>query len=120
MTQFKAIDLLPNNSIFQIQVLTDSMAPQIIPADTLLIHKSDYDDLRVGEIVLIKINNTTLPIIHRLVKKIKKNGKVEWITQGDKIDYQDSQRLTRSRFLGKMIYKKFSIIRHLQQFFLYR
>lgn len=83
-------------------VPTDSMEPTIESGDTVLIKKCDFDDVKIGDIIVYKNDNKY--IIHRVVR-FDDDGSI--VTKGDN-DYtnpvEDDVRITRENFYGK--YKK--------------
>lgn len=64
-------------------VLSGSMEPAFQRGDILLLTNHD-DPIRVGEIVVFKVKDRDIPIVHRVMKvHEKEDGKVEILTKGD-------------------------------------
>ena len=63
--------------------LLGSMEPAFQRGDILFLNNQD-DPIRVGEIVVFKIKDRDIPIVHRVMKVHEKElGKVEVLTKGD-------------------------------------
>mmetsp|Transcript_2795 Transcript_2795/g.2960 ORF Transcript_2795/g.2960 Transcript_2795/m.2960 type:complete len:190 (-) Transcript_2795:112-681(-) len=64
-------------------VLSGSMEPAFQRGDILFLNNQD-DPIRVGEIVVFKIKDRDIPIVHRVMKvHEKEDGEVEILTKGD-------------------------------------
>ena len=64
-------------------VLSGSMEPAFQRGDILFLNNQD-DPIRVGEIVVFKIKDRDIPIVHRVTKVHEKaDGEVEVLTKGD-------------------------------------
>ena len=64
-------------------VLSGSMEPAFQRGDILFLTNQD-NPIRVGEIVVFKIKDRDIPIVHRVMKVHEKaDGKVEVLTKGD-------------------------------------
>jgi len=64
-------------------VLSGSMEPAFQRGDILFLNNQD-NPIRVGEIVVFKIKDRDIPIVHRVTKvHEKENGEVEVLTKGD-------------------------------------
>eukprot|EP00601_Ochromonadales_sp_CCMP2298_P008998 CAMPEP_0173197866 /NCGR_PEP_ID=MMETSP1141-20130122/16386_1 /TAXON_ID=483371 /ORGANISM="non described non described, Strain CCMP2298" /LENGTH=168 /DNA_ID=CAMNT_0014122629 /DNA_START=132 /DNA_END=639 /DNA_ORIENTATION=+ len=64
-------------------VLSGSMEPAFQRGDILFLTNQD-DPIRVGEIVVFKIKDRDIPIVHRVMKvHEKEDGTVEVLTKGD-------------------------------------
>ena len=64
-------------------VLSGSMEPAFQRGDILFLSNQD-NPIRVGEIVVFKIKDRDIPIVHRVMKVHEKaDGKVEVLTKGD-------------------------------------
>jgi signal peptidase len=89
-------------------VLSGSMEPAFQRGDILFLNNQD-DPIRVGEIVVFKIKDRDIPIVHRVMKVHEKpDGGVEVLTKGDnnRVDdrglYAPGQKwLQRSDILGR-------------------
>ncbi|KAG5187266.1 Sec11-like protein [Tribonema minus] len=64
-------------------VLSGSMEPAFQRGDILFLNNQD-DPIRVGEVVVFKIKDRDIPIVHRIMKVHEKpDGTVEVLTKGD-------------------------------------
>eukprot|EP01036_Dinobryon_divergens_P028183 gene28183-37086_t len=64
-------------------VLSGSMEPAFQRGDILFLTNRD-DPIRAGEIVVFKIKDRDIPIVHRVMKvHEKEDGKIEVLTKGD-------------------------------------
>eukprot|EP01038_Epipyxis_sp_PR26KG_P013235 gene13235-17739_t len=64
-------------------VLSGSMEPAFQRGDILFLTNQD-DPIRAGEIVVFKIKDRDIPIVHRVMKVHEKaDGKIEVLTKGD-------------------------------------
>ncbi len=88
-------------------VLTDSMYPTIKSGDLILIKVIDFDDVEEGDIISYFESETqrTSTVTHRVKKIIydDEGNKVEFITQGDANNIEDSDHVTKGKLIG--VYK---------------
>jgi len=64
-------------------VLSGSMEPAFQRGDILFLNNQN-DPIRVGEVVVFKIKDRDIPIVHRVLKVHEKpDGRVELLTKGD-------------------------------------
>jgi hypothetical protein len=63
------------------KISTLSMAPILQPGDQILVRPISPDQIRVGDLVLIRAG--TLRLVHRLIEKTLDAQSVRWITKGD-------------------------------------
>ncbi len=64
-------------------VVSSSMEPTIKPGDIIVVKKVNIEDIKVGDIIVYKNPYTQKEIVHRVIYKGKKYGKVYLITKGD-------------------------------------
>ena len=92
-------------------VLSGSMEPAFQRGDILFLNNS-IDDVVVGDVVVFKIKDRDIPIVHRILKvhQSRKDGEVELLTKGDnnRVDdrglYAPGQLwLKREDILGKAV-----------------
>jgi len=89
-------------------VLSGSMEPAFQRGDLLFLYMSDAP-IRVGEIIVFKLEGRDIPIVHRVLKVHERHdGKVELLTKGDNnpVDdrglYPSGQLwLTREHVIGR-------------------
>jgi len=90
-------------------VLSGSMEPAFYRGDLLFLTNYREENIRVGEIVVFKIEGRDIPIVHRVLKVHEKDdGSVKFLTKGDnnRVDdrglYAPGQYwLTKKEVVGK-------------------
>uniref|UniRef100_A0A672QKZ7 Signal peptidase complex catalytic subunit SEC11 n=1 Tax=Sinocyclocheilus grahami TaxID=75366 RepID=A0A672QKZ7_SINGR len=71
-------------------VLSGSMEPAFHRGDLLFLTNRVEDPIRVGEIVVFRIEGREIPIVHRVLKiHEKENGDVKFLTKGDNNSVDD-------------------------------
>ncbi|XP_011503801.1 PREDICTED: signal peptidase complex catalytic subunit SEC11A [Ceratosolen solmsi marchali] len=73
-------------------VLSGSMEPAFHRGDLLFLTNNLEEPVRVGEIVVFKVEGRQIPIVHRVMKlheKGGKNGTVKFLTKGDNNSVDD-------------------------------
>ncbi|KAH9514992.1 Signal peptidase complex catalytic subunit S11A [Bulinus truncatus] len=71
-------------------VLSGSMEPAFHRGDLLLLTNHREEPIRVGEIVVFKIEGRDIPIVHRVLKvHEKENGTIRFLTKGDNNSVDD-------------------------------
>ena len=71
-------------------VLSGSMEPAFQRGDLLFLTNHDNEDIRVGEIVVFKIEGRDIPIVHRVLKvHEKQDGSIKFLTKGDNNSVDD-------------------------------
>ncbi|WAR29769.1 SC11A-like protein [Mya arenaria] len=71
-------------------VLSGSMEPAFYRGDLLFLTNYREEPIRVGEIVVFKIEGREIPIVHRVLKiHEKENGTVRFLTKGDNNSVDD-------------------------------
>lgn len=105
---WKGLMFLTKSESPVVVVLSGSMEPAFQRGDILFLNNQD-DPIRVGEIVVFKIREREIPIVHRVMKVHEDaDGNVEVLTKGDnnKVDdlslYSPGQQwLRREDILGR-------------------
>jgi len=106
---WKGLMFLTKSESPVVVVLSGSMEPAFQRGDILFLNNQD-DPIRVGEIVVFKIRDRDIPIVHRVMKvhEDRETGEVEVRTKGDnnKVDdlglYAPGQKwLKREDILGR-------------------
>ncbi|KAL1132587.1 hypothetical protein AAG570_010539 [Ranatra chinensis] len=90
-------------------VLSGSMEPAFHRGDLLFLTNYQDDPIRVGEIVVFKVEGRDIPIVHRVLKlHEKRNGTVKFVTKGDNNSVDDrglyapgQQWLTKKDVVGR-------------------
>jgi len=71
-------------------VLSGSMEPAFYRGDLLFLTNYDEEEIRVGEIVVFKIEGRDIPIVHRVLKlHEKEDGSIKALTKGDNNNVDD-------------------------------
>lgn len=71
-------------------VLSGSMEPAFHRGDLLFLTNYQEDPIRVGEIVVFKVDGRDIPIVHRVLKLHENhNGTVKFLTKGDNNSVDD-------------------------------
>ena len=91
-------------------VLSGSMEPAFQRGDILFLN-NQHDPIRVGEVVVFKIKDRDIPIVHRVLKVHEKpDGRVELLTKGDNNRVDDrglyapgQQFIGREDILGRAV-----------------
>merc|ERR1712045_824090 len=77
-------------SFGMIVVLSGSMEPAFHRGDLLFLTNYENEDIRVGEIVVFKVEGRDIPIVHRVLKlHEKEDGTVKFLTKGDNNSVDD-------------------------------
>jgi signal peptidase I len=96
---FEAV--LKTGADMRVRVTGRSMAPFLRGGEVITIKKVHPSDLRKGDIILFK-NQYGLPVVHRIVRKIKSNSEMILQTKGDSITIPD-ESIHHADVLGKAI-----------------
>ncbi|CAK9111965.1 Signal peptidase complex catalytic subunit SEC11C (Microsomal signal peptidase 21 kDa subunit) (SPase 21 kDa subunit) (SEC11 homolog C) (SEC11-like protein 3) (SPC21) [Durusdinium trenchii] len=87
---WKSLMVYTNSESPVVVVLTGSMEPAIIRGDILFLDNSFTEPIRVGEIVVFKINEREIPIVHRVLEvHVERNGTQKILTKGDNNNIDD-------------------------------
>lgn len=71
-------------------VLSGSMEPAFHRGDLLFLTNYQEEPVRVGDIVVFKVEGRDIPIVHRVIKLHEKtNGTVKFLTKGDNNSVDD-------------------------------
>merc|ERR1719495_3118658 len=71
-------------------VLSGSMEPAFHRGDLLFLTNYQNEDIRVGEIVVFKVEGRDIPIVHRVIKiHEKEDGTLKFLTKGDNNNVDD-------------------------------
>lgn len=107
---WKGLMFLTKSESPVVVVLSGSMEPAFQRGDILFLNNQD-DPIRVGEVVVFKIKDREIPIVHRVMKvHEKEDGRIDILTKGDnnKVDdrglYAPGQLwLERQDILGRAV-----------------
>lgn len=81
-------------------VVTNCMAPLIRSKDKIVVKKFIPEKLISGDIILFNIGNTLCT--HRYILRQERNGKLEYITKGDRL-FKFDLPITENKIVGKII-----------------
>ena len=80
-----------------------SMQPTININDVIIVKDCDIKELKIDDI--ITFNKDKKIISHRIIKKIEKNDKFFFLTQGDNNNIEDKGLIEEKQIYGKVIFK---------------
>ena len=83
-----------------IAVASGSMSPTIEKGDVVIIKKveDNYSNINIGDVLAHKVQNVT--IVHRVVNKIKVDGKYYFYTKGDSNSKEDNYAIDEDAVIG--------------------
>ncbi|MBR1416820.1 MAG: signal peptidase I [Bacilli bacterium] len=82
-----------------IAIASGSMTPNINKGDVVVIEKYDnFENIEIGQVIAYKKAN--IIVVHRLIKKLKIDGKYYFYTKGDNNDAPDNYEITEDMFIG--------------------
>lgn len=84
-------------------VTSSSMYPTLSIGDIVVVEGVKIEEIRVGDIIVFKPHSQGYPIIHRVVKIIKVNGKIIIKTKGDNNLTIDPWNVTEEMILGRVL-----------------
>ena len=80
---WKSLMVVTSSESPVVVVLSGSMEPAFHRGDILFLHMG-YTPFRAGDIVVFKVADRYIPIVHRVIKvHEKENGEVDMLTKGD-------------------------------------
>lgn len=92
--------ILKEGNCIRFRVEGWSMSPSIRDGNIIKVSPV-MDDITPGDIIFYRSEGNTV-VVHRVVKKIKKDGKEIIITKGDSASYLDSP-ISSEQVLGKVV-----------------
>src|SRR3989344_6775568 len=85
-------------------VTSDSMIPILKPNDLLIVHRTEIDEIIVGDIIVFDSHVEGIGIVaHRVIEKFDDNGRIAINTQGDNVDEIDTWIVHDEDLIGKVI-----------------
>ena len=81
-------------------VASDSMQPNIISGDLVIVKQIDAEELMTGDVIAFKENNGTVTV-HRIVDMITSKGEVYFETKGDNRTTTDAALTAGESVVGK-------------------
>lgn len=89
-------------------VNSESMIPVYYEGDVVFIKKVEPSTLEVGDIIVFKSKRGTIPIVHRIVEIIEREGNLYFVTQGDSNAFVDSYYdpgVPENKIIGTPVFK---------------
>lgn len=74
---------LRNGDTVRFTIPTASMSPLLAPGDRVSVRRARSDELRVGDVVIVKREGSAAWLAHRLIARRRANGRAEFVTKGD-------------------------------------
>ena len=96
-----AQEVLGQGGSFRFRARGRSMMPFVRPGDVLLVEPVDPARLRTGEIILFHQRSTS-HVVHRLIRRVKRDGRLVFIAQGDNSAIADAPILAE-QVLGRVV-----------------
>ena len=84
-------------------IATGSMYPEIKVGDAVIIRGCTANDVGLQDVIEYQMENYT--VIHRVISKYQKDGKMFFITKGDNNQDQDYNPVSEEQLIGKAIFK---------------
>jgi signal peptidase len=95
-----AIGVFP---IKPVAIASGSMEPIINIGDIAIIKECEVNDVNVGDIIEYQKDDYT--IVHRITKKVQRDGEFYFTTKGDNNEQADNEEVTESQLVGKVFFK---------------
>jgi len=87
---WKGLMVLTGSESPIVVVLSGSMEPAFFRGDLLFLTNHREEPIRVGEIVVFKVEGREIPIVHRVIKiHEKEDGSLKFLTKGDNNSVDD-------------------------------
>ncbi|NBK97460.1 MAG: signal peptidase I [Erysipelotrichia bacterium] len=110
-----SIKYLPPLFNYQVYgVSSGSMEPNYPIGSLIIVEKCDFEDIRVGDVITFKQENSSYTKTHRVVN-IDQNT-LQFTTKGDNNKEEDARRVSKKAFIGKVVCV-FAIVGYLFLFF---
>ena len=94
-----ASEILRKFGVLRLAVHGSSMVPAIFPGDVVTVLQVTAGEVQCGDVILCSRGNRVFA--HRVVRKARAPGRMEWITRGDALS-EDDPPVSESEFLGKV------------------
>lgn len=95
-----AIGIFP---IKPVAIASGSMKEELCIGDVAIIKKCNSNDIIEGDIIEYQMEG--FAVVHRVVKKVQKNGEFYFTTKGDNNNQEDSELVREDQLIGKVIFK---------------
>ncbi|MGQ9780656.1 MAG: signal peptidase I [Nitrososphaeria archaeon] len=80
-----------------------SMHPTLEDGDLIIIDRTDYDNLKVGDIIVFNSSIYHFRIVHRIVDVRSIDGEKVFITQGDNTHAPDPSYVGKENYVGRYV-----------------
>lgn len=84
---------------YKMRIIGNSMLPTLYPNTLIEVQRKPMEELKIGDIVVF-FSQQKYFIIHRLIKKIKKEDGFVLITKGDNNSFVDKYNITIRNYIG--------------------
>lgn len=95
-----AIGIFP---IKPVAIASGSMEKELCIGDIAIIQKCNGNDIIEGDIIEYQMEGFT--VVHRVIKKVQKNGEFYFTTKGDNNKQEDNELVREEQLIGKVIFK---------------
>lgn len=95
-----AIGIFP---IKPVAIASASMEKELCIGDVAIIQKCNSNDIIEGDIIEYQMEGFT--VVHRVIKKVQKNGEFYFTAKGDNNKQEDSELVREDQLIGKVIFK---------------
>jgi len=85
-------------------IYSGSMRPGIDVGDIVIISEVPVEEIQTGDIIQYKIENSSIPVIHRVFEIQKEDNVKIFITKGDDNDEPDSAPIYAEQIMGKAVF----------------
>lgn len=85
-------------------IYSGSMSPNLEVGDIVLVSDVDANDIEIGDIIQFKIENMSIPIIHRVYDIEKEEENFLFITKGDANSAPDITPISSGHIMGKVVF----------------
>lgn len=98
------LKIAPIGFKFKTKIISDSMFPTFKKKDLLIIKKTPFQYLKVGDIILSKQIKSQILVAHRIVKIVRHKSLIIYVkTKGDANETTDQEKIIEKKYFGKVI-----------------
>ena len=95
-----AIGVFP---IKPVAIASASMEKELYIGDVAIVKKCSVNDVQVGDIIEYQMDNFT--VIHRIMQKSQRKGRIYFITKGDNNKSPDANEVIEDQLIGKVLFR---------------
>jgi len=85
-------------------IYSGSMRPSFDAGDIVIISEVPIEEIQIGDIIQYKIENSSIPVIHRVFEIQEEDNVKFFITKGDDNDEPDSNPVYAEQIMGKAVF----------------